>query len=972
MKPLKLVMSAFGPYAERTEIDFTRLGEQGLYLITGDTGAGKTMLFDALTYALYSQTSGGGRDARMLRSQYAAGDVPTYVELTFRLRGKEYVIRRNPEYERPAKRGGGTTTEKAGGELVYPDGRKPITKVSELSTAVTELLGLNYEQFKQIAMIAQGRFRELLETNTEKRGDIFRHIFHTLFYKRVQEEVSSAVSNKKKEYHDLKNSIAQSLSGVKASAYPEMEAKLKLWQGQKFEGCTQQALELLEELLTLDTARLEQLEAEQSSKELRLNDVKKLLDAAANYQRISQSLVQTEAQIKELEPRLVEQAQAIAKQEKELESYAQVEVELEQARQSEKAAQDEEDSLTNARTSLFVSRKNQEELQSKLVTKQEDLTKQNLAIEACEKAVEEAQQAELQAAVKTGEYGKLEAESKQLDVLERYITDYNESCKQLNVLRKEYLAQSRSAAELAAREKLVEAAFMAAQAGFLAQDLIEGKPCPVCGSTVHPHLSQLPQNTPTEEAVKAAKKLQSEADSLVRSLKDQGVLQKQQSDARLKQALEAGLELFELPQEKREQSNAEELLVFIANKASARRSEIQAAIKQLKQELQGIQRLAKEKPKREQALSNAKLLLTKLEQEYQQLKASLDQAQGKTGELVERLRQGLVPHLEELAKQGVAIPASESEQAALVADFLAKQKAIASAKFNKAQQRQLERDALQKHMTKLVEAKQRDEAQLHAQKGSVETLTKELSALTRVENENALALEQDNLLAQLMQLRESIKQLFACLDNNRRIKEEVATNGEKSSRCEREYQWLDNLDKTFNGKLSGKQKVDLETYVQMTYFDRIIAKANVRLMNMTNGQYELKREAVEEGAMRSKTGLELSVKDYYSGKTRSVKTLSGGESFLASLSLALGLADEVQSRAGGIELETMFVDEGFGSLDEGALQQAIMTLQGLSEGNRLVGIISHVQELQDMIERKIIVTKSRTAEGTGSKVKIES
>ncbi|MFR4384269.1 MAG: AAA family ATPase [Phascolarctobacterium sp.] len=191
MKPLKLTVSAFGPYAERVEVDFTKLGNQGLYLITGDTGAGKTTLFDALTYALYGETSGKTREASMLRSQYAVPDTPTFVELEFLYKGKIYKVRRNPEYLRPAKRGNGMTTEKPGAELYYPDGRPPVTKMSEVTPAIVELLGVTYEQFVKIAMIAQGKFRELLETNTEKRSEIFRQLFHTYFFQDFQDKIKA-------------------------------------------------------------------------------------------------------------------------------------------------------------------------------------------------------------------------------------------------------------------------------------------------------------------------------------------------------------------------------------------------------------------------------------------------------------------------------------------------------------------------------------------------------------------------------------------------------------------------------------------------------------------------------------------------------------------------------------------------------------------------------------------------------------
>ncbi len=252
MKPVKLVVSAFGPYAGRTEIDFTKLGEYGLYLITGDTGAGKTMLFDALTFALYGATSGGLREAKMLRSQYADAAAPTFVELTFNYNGQLYTVRRNPEYERPAKRGGGVTTERAGAELRYPDDRRPVTKVNEVTSAVTNLLGLSYEQFVQIAMIAQGQFRRLLETATDERSKIFRQLFHTLFYKRAQDEISRAALDKGREYKELQRSAAQALSGISCGGREEAARQLELWRENAFAGNVEQAQTLLDEIIAQD------------------------------------------------------------------------------------------------------------------------------------------------------------------------------------------------------------------------------------------------------------------------------------------------------------------------------------------------------------------------------------------------------------------------------------------------------------------------------------------------------------------------------------------------------------------------------------------------------------------------------------------------------------------------------------------------------------------------------------------------
>ena len=252
---------------------------------------------------------------------------------------------------------------------------------------------------------------------------------------------------------------------------------------------------------------------------------------------------------------------------------------------------------------------------------------------------------------------------------------------------------------------------------------------------------------------------------------------------------------------------------------------------------------------------------------------------------------------------------------------------------------------------------------------AVKTMEEQLKEIGDIPEEE-LREQHARLKVQKSEITEERKQVFSILNANREIFQKVQTGREEMSRAEKEYVWMKNLSDTANGSLNGKAKIELETYIQMAYFDRILIRANRRMLTMSSGQYELKREE-ETGSRKEKAGLELCVIDHYNGTKRSVKTLSGGESFQASLSLALGLSDEIQSYAGGIRMDSMFVDEGFGSLDEDALEQALKALLQLTEGNRLVGIISHVSELKDQIDKKIIVTKQRTPEGVSSVARVE-
>lgn len=814
MKPLKLVLSAFGPYAGRTEIDFTRLGEQGLYLITGDTGAGKTIIFDALCYALYGETSGGTREASMLRSQYAAADVPTFVELAFRLRGQEYVVRRNPEYQRPAKRGSGLTLERAAAELRYPDARQPVTKTGEVDRAVKELLGLDYKQFTQIAMIAQGQFRKFLDTNTDERSKIFRELFHTEFYQSLQERLKREALDKYKECEELQRRTAQFLSGISCADYPEQAAKLALWRQQEFRGCAGETLELVDVVIKLDEAKQAQNAAAKSG--------------------------------------LDEQQRALNAQ---LEGFSQL-AELE-----------------NAVSSLQAQK---ERLQQQADSEAEAKAAREQQLAALESAWQEAQAAQLAAAQEQGEQQRLAARKRDLQDVQAMLARYNEEMAELEAKRAEYREHMQAYTEKKQKYDALDMAFLRAQAGVLAATLKEHEACPVCGSLQHPQPAVLPQDTPTEQQVKQAQAAMTSAKAYLGDLAGQGRKLNAGCERQLQLTLDKSRELFGC-------AEPEKLPACL----QAEQQQTAEQMQELEARLRPLMLLARQEAQRASAVTRQRASNAQADADAQKRVAELAKVEGQLQEKTGQLEQ----------------------QQRLVADV--------------------------------------DEAALRAQGA-------ELAAAQR-------------------ELEQQDRRLYAAIANNKSITANVRESTEGLRRSEEEYQSLKALADTMNGRLVGKKHVNLETYIQMHYFDKILRRANVRLLQMTSGQYELCREALDNDEVKtgnSKTGLDLVVHDHYSGRRRSVKTLSGGESFMASLALALGLADEVQSSAGGIQLDAMFVDEGFGSLDDSALQQAVATLQGLSEGRRLVGIISHVHDLMDMIDTQLVVTKRTNGAGTGSEVQI--
>lgn len=1447
MKPVKLIISAFGPYAGNTMIDFERLGGQGLYLITGDTGAGKTTIFDAIAFALYGEASGDVRRTDMFRSKYAKEEVPTYVEFTFDYCRKRYIVKRNPEYLRPKGRGSGYTLQRAEAELIYPDEREPITKSKEVTKAITELIGLDRRQFTQIAMIAQGDFQKLLLAGTEERSGIFRQIFKTGLYQKLQEQLKAAVKVQGREYDELKRSINQYMDSIICMEDTPSAEKMKELQKDKFEGRIGEGLELLEQLCLEDKTALKELDGkiekleEQIQKEDQLignihkikeqqdklfinqNLLKEhepeLIKAEASYQEAEEHAKECGVlalQIKEQQDHLVlfdklrqerdgqdavkqaikeenVQRQKLEEQKQELEEILKTDTEslkdlaavgeererlenkknnmqeyknrlqlqmsgLEQeaARQqrTEKSLEKEQkkaealleliqnvqkqiEALANRDSILSetetIQRKlkelkevldkehtEQESIQEQIeqtvntqkefLSRKEALSKEEEKRRAEQERLKDAKTVEIQCRHKTEETEerlhifqeqnsslmdlkkvvvnqeaaykqicvqieehqkqqvllqeeweeikdadtrslKLEQEKKELAEQKK---THKKLMKEIEVLEKreqelcavqhEYQDAVQEKEQIAVIYQEMEKCFLDAQAGMLARELEDGKPCPVCGSVHHPILANVPETVPkkeeveqekerftsarakverfsatagqlkerleeqrqtvnewieklfgtTEENQKKKEELQKkiadkqqqlksrekelaqeikktendksrkiELDELIktgeRKQKELNVLlqKKSQDFAAAKGQLEEKNRQWEnmvselqfsdrmenkaeemedylkqiLQQCKKQQEKAEadkkrlEVLEQEAEQGETEKQRIKEQIaenqeraadlkgqekslqKQITREtekageilemavthlkmVQGLKRestercekltitelpenlwmiempnllllmqeyderltvcvneiseqivnrkrLEAEKQEKENELVECKGLFAELEKQLEGIRNRRSEKAGQlfenlcaqdsqlseaypcaadvSEEIIQEIANRMERELEEnlvllvkemesnqeellrkkkLEKQ---IPEKELELQKLIQDIqkteiiLTKKKTESDARAEKIcslleqlgmeQKEEVEEKirAMGKHKTAIEDAlkkAEQDYANCKTRKerlmAAIETLKSQIDAA----GEAGTVCEED-VLARKAQWQQEKKEVSKKRDlknnafsTNKDICRKVKEKQEDILVVEKKYVWMKALSDTANGKLNGKKKVELETYIQMAYFDRILRRANLRLLTMSSGQYELKREEESEN-QKEKAGLELCVIDHYNATERSVKTLSGGESFEASLSLALGLSDEIQSYAGGIQMDSMFIDEGFGSLDEEALSQAMKALVRLTEGNRLVGVISHVSELKEQIEKKIIVTKCRGKDGVSSCVKVE-
>lgn len=930
MRPLRLTLSAFGPYAAETTLALEKLGKGGLYLVTGDTGAGKTTLFDAITYALYDRSSGGVRDGSMLRSKYADPKTPTFVELEFEVNGKRYTVRRNPEYERPKNRGEGTTSKKADATLTYADGRPPVTRSKEVTTAVQEIIGLDYNQFCQIAMIAQGQFSRLLNTSTEDRSRIFRKLFQTQQYQKLQErlqEESAALTQQRTAQNTLLENILSAVS------FPEDDPDAAALAALSVQTPPEEVCALLERFLTRQQNALDTVCAALRQTEAELDLCQRQLGAAKQIRNLAEQLSQRQQELANALP-LRDAAQKAAALH--ADTSARLDL-LTAAIERQNAALEDYDALerlcreqTEAQNAAQLAQTKAEKTRVRLSSLDTELT----AIESELTGLEDAQTRLLALQTKQQQHSVRQTA---LVTLRTRLSECQKLVQAAKLKQTAYRAAADAQDAARDRQNTLERAFLDAQAGLLALPLTEGTPCPVCGSTHHPNRAVLPRTAPTQAQVDAAKEATALADQAA-----------QKASAAAQNAIAAAGEARSSLRRDAEALLPDRFVSPEGESIPLTFGLMQNVLEQEDDALRAAQQATA------QALSNVLADCSR--------RTELDTARQ------EKLRQR--PALESIAVTQDRTAAAESAKAAALQqqiDALRSSLPYTERHCAEQQLQQLtaERSALRREHERAQQALQDIEQRCAAAQSAVDALLQQQKA--SAEQEPVLPPEQlQQRLNEISAARETLhrqeKQINADLLPSRKALEQYRTAAAKRAGLEERWQWVSALASTAGGTLTSKQKIRLETYIQMNYLDRILLHANTRLMQMTAGQYELERIGAEN--QRSQSGLDLGVIDHYNGTRRSVKTLSGGESFKASLALALGLSDEVQSDSGGIRLDTLFLDEGFGSLDEESLEQAIRVLAGLTEGDRLVGIISHVGTLKDRIDRQIVVHKARSGGST--------
>lgn len=925
MRPLRLTLSAFGPYAAETTLDLEKLGKGGLYLITGDTGAGKTTLFDAITYALYDHSSSGIREGSMLRCKYADDKTPTFVELEFEVHGVRYTVRRNPEYQRPKARGEGMTTEKADATLTYPDDRPPVTKAKDVTAAVQEIIGLDYNQFSQIVLIAQGQFTKLLNASTEERSRIFRKLFRTQRYAQLQERLQAEASALNQQRTAQNAKLDSLLGGLQFSPEdPDAEALRAL--------CAQTvpetALALLDALTARQAAALEEAGAALQATEAQLDTVQQQLGAAAQAQRLAQQLAARQAELAAAKPALDAARAEAGRHAGDAAQLDALTAQVTQA-QSALAAYDALDALCRQQTEARDAARLAAAQAHKRRTQLDSL---NAALAAAETELAALADADTRLLALQNRSTQLTQRGEALAKLEQRLADCQRQAKAAHKAQENYRAAAAAQDEARTRQNTLERAFLDAQAGLLAESLVEGAPCPVCGSTHHPARALLPHTAPTQAQVEAARQAAAEADR-----------QAQNASAAAQSALAAANEA--------KTSLRRDAETLLPERFTAPEGTVPLTFALM------TNVLAEESAALQTAQTDCKAQCRQAEADCRR-KAQLE------ADRQEKIRQR--PALEQAAAEADRSAAAQNASADALEGQIAERRAALP--YSRRADAQAALDKLEADRRTLrtgMDTAQRKLKQAEQTVAAAEALTAQQTAAQKelpARSAEELTAQQTELTAARETLRSREKQLSAQLLPNRKTAAQYRAAAEARQTLESRWQWVSALAATAGGTLTSKQKIKLEAYIQMNYLDRILRYANTRLMQMTAGQYELERIGAEN--QRSQSGLDLGVIDHYNGTRRSVKTLSGGESFKASLALALGLSDEVQSSAGGIRLDTLFLDEGFGSLDEESLELAIRVLSGLTEGDRLVGIISHVGALKDRIDRQVVVHKARTGGST--------
>lgn len=914
MRPTKLVMTGFESYKDKTVIDFEQLGTKGLYLITGDTGAGKTTIFDAITFALYGSPSGTDRSVEMLRSHFADENTPTIVELDFEANGNKYHITRNPDYQRKALKGDGITTQAASAELVYvtQSSIPPVSGVSKVNAEVEKILSLKKEQFCSIAMIAQGVFQKLLLSDKKQKEEIFRQLFHTEKFVRLEMTLKDERSSAKSEVENLKLKLNEALNRIVIMDADENSEQILKIKNSSY--ITENEIQILKAFVEEDERVLKSVLEKIGKNDNKISQLNLEINAAEEQEKLRAQISEKELFIKnlnskkdsifaqvEITKKAAEKITELTKEKNLLESSMDDYLKNDEAEKQILKITEEIVTDENSKTQL-------EKQNDGLETEIEQLKKE---LESLKNSGEEIIRLENKAKEYNGTLNELNEVSENLETFGEDKQDLKDAQEKVQKASAEY---EKSNTEYSENLRL----YNLEQAGILAENLKPGCACPVCGSTEHPVLAHKSEKAPTQKQIEELKKSVESKNIIFNKLSSEAAAKKsalEKSEETINKLLKKYFDSLTAADENITASVDEKI-----SELNALQKKTEADIEAENKKVARFKALEKEIPNKEKELSGNKDAISSFATKISSNKVLKESEEKALNERKSKLK---YKTLQEAQTQ-----------------FKLLETTI---------------DSLTKNHDEAVNNKNEFEKNLEGEKSSLNTLKAQLEKtepadITKLKEKlTALQLEKSNLDNQRDSLNERKGVNQESVNSVEALVPEIA-------KANAHYEMVAALCEVASGNSRGKKGLpSLETYVQMNCLDQINRRANLRLKKMTDNKYELLRRIEEDG---SELGLDLNVKDFYTGRDRNVQTLSGGEQFQASLALALGLADEVQENSGGIKLDTMFIDEGFGTLDSETLNKAMHALEDLSQGNKLIGIISHVEELESRIDNKIVVTKN--------------